>query len=105
MLTALIIVTVMGTAFIASGIYGMLYAKKPLHFWSNSDMFEVKDIKGYNRAVGKLFIAYGVILMLLFLPILCWSEIGVIITIIGTAFEDIGVMVVYSLVIEHKYRK
>ena len=40
-----------------------IFSKKPAGFWANSKPFEVKDVKGYNRATGLLFIAYGLYLI------------------------------------------
>lgn len=35
----------------------MFFAKsaKPFGFWANAEVAEIKDVKGYNRALGKLW--------------------------------------------------
>ena len=55
---------------------------------ANADVFEVTDIKKYNHAVAKLFCIFGIVLIVLGIPLLA-----------------IIAMVVYSLVIEKKYKK
>lgn len=38
--------------------------------WANMKAFPVRDIKGYNHAMGKLFIFYGVTFGVLGIPLL-----------------------------------
>lgn len=86
----------------------MFFAKsaKPFGFWANAEVAEIKDVKGYNRALGKLWCVFGVLLILIGIPILLGeNSAGVIITILGTMLLSIGAMVVYTVVIEPKYRK
>ena len=86
----------------------MFFSKsaKPFGFWANAEVAEIKDVKGYNRALGKLWCVFGVLLILIGIPILLGeNSAGVIITILGTMFLSIGAMVVYTVVIESKYRK
>lgn len=86
----------------------MFFAKsaKPFGFWANAEVAQMRDVKGYNRALGKLWCVFGVLLILIGLPILLGEKsAGVIITILGTMLLSIGTMVVYVVVIEPKYRK
>lgn len=86
----------------------MFFAKsaKPFGFWANAEVAQMRDVKGYNRALGKLWCVFGVLLILIGLPILLGEKsAGVIITILGTMLLSIGVMIVYVVVIEPKYRK
>ena len=98
---------IMGLFFVIWGIY-MFFAKsaKPFGFWANAEVAEMKDVKGYNRALGKLWCVFGVLLILLGLPFLFGqNSVGLIITIPGTMIISIGAMIVYVVGIEPKYRK
>ena len=76
---------------------------KPIGFWANVEQLpKVNDINGYNRAVGKLWCAYGVAIALLGLSLL-GGVLGVILTILGTCWVSIALMVIYSVVIVKKY--
>ena len=44
------------------------FAKKPMRFWANADVFEVSEIPKYNRAVSKLFGLFGILLIALGTP-------------------------------------
>jgi len=101
--------------FIALGIYAFV-CKKQVYFgfWASpfgirthaEQNFPVNDLKAYNRAVGKLWIVFGIVLACLGLPILKGQNSPLIIfTILGTMAETIMVMAVYVTVIEKKYRK
>ena len=51
------------------GLAGYLwFCKKPVSFSAQTP--EVTDVKGYNRAVAKLYMAYGGVFVLLGLPLL-----------------------------------
>lgn len=104
---AFFIWTVIGASFIVLGIYDFFSKKQiPFGFWANAEVFPVKDIRGYNRAVGKLFIVFGALFVLLGLPVLAGQNSPwIVISILGTLAEAIGAMVVYVTVIEKKYRK
>lgn len=98
---------VLGLFFVIWGIC-MFFAKsaKPFGFWANAEVAEMKDVKGYNRALGKLWCVFGVLLILLGLPFLLGqNSVGLIITIPGTMIISIGAMIVYVVGIEPKYRK
>lgn len=55
LMAAFIIWAIVGCAFIGLGI-SAFFSKKAVGFWANAKPFPVEDIKGYNGAVGKLFI-------------------------------------------------
>ena len=104
---AFIVWIVLGIGFVIYGIY-VMYAKRenPFGFWANAEMFQVKDTKAYNRAVGKLFVTYGLVFSVLGLPLLKGEESGLlIISMIGTMLLSIVTMLIYVMVIEKKYRK
>lgn len=97
----------MGCGFTGWGIYTVRSkASRPFGFWANAKMFAVRDIKAYNRALGKLWIAYGAVLCLLGIPLLAGQNCGgAVISIIGTMLASIAAMAVYVIGIEAKYRK
>ena len=99
------ICVIVGCFFIGLGILSF-FAKTAVGFWSNTKMFEVNDVKRYNRAVGKLWCAFGIVFILLSLPILDGQNSPLImITIIGVVVEVLVLMIIYTQVIEKKYRK
>jgi hypothetical protein len=89
-------------------IYGILafFAKKPFGFWANGkNPVRIADVSGYNNALGKLWIAYGVCLGLLGIPVMTSeSRTLIVITVIATAVLTIGMVVVYVIRIEEKYK-
>lgn len=104
-MTAFLICAVLGLLFVGLGIC-CLKAKKPMGFWANADTPKIEDVTSYNRALGKLWIVYGVVFILLCLPLLGGkSSAGLIITILGVAFEAIIAMAVYTVGIESKYKR
>ena len=97
-----IIWAAVGALFFIIGIHAF-FAGKPVGCWANAKTPEIENVKSYNRKVGTLFLIYGVIFMLLGLPLLFNSDL-IVFSIIGVMFETIGVMAAYT-VIEQKYRK
>lgn len=82
------------------------FAEKAVGFWANIKTFPVKDIRGYNRAVGKLFIAYGFIFVVLGLPLLDGQNSPyILLSVIGVLAETIAIMAVYSIGITNKYKE
>ena len=78
---------------------------KPVGFWANvKELPQVNDISGYNKAVGKLWCGYGAAMVLLGL-LLFGGPVGVILTILGTCWVSIALMVIYSVVVLKKYEK
>ena len=91
--------------FIGIGI-SCFFAKKATGFWANSKMFEVNDVKGYNRTMGILWCIFGVIFCVLGIPLLGGQNSpSILVTLVGVMVEVIVFMVVYTLVIERRYRK
>ena len=93
--------------FVALGIYIIKSKKaKPFGFWANAEAPEVTDVKGYNKALGKLWIIFGVGFAVDGLPLLAGQNSAlVMISVIGAMFLCIGIMVYYSLAIEAKFKK
>lgn len=88
------------------GIYAFFSKRTvPFGFWANAEVFEVNDVRAYNRAVGKLWCVFGSVFALLGLPMLeGQNSAWCIVSILGCMAEAIGAMVVYVTVIEKKYR-
>ena len=106
MTTAFVIWALAGGVMVAFGIYA-LYSKRalPFGFWANAKVFEVSDVRAYNRALGKLWCVFGVCFVLLGLPLLGGQHSPyIILSILGCMVEAIVAMVVYVTVIEKKYR-
>lgn len=93
-----------GCLIIALGI-SAFGAKKEAGFWANVRPLPMKDVKGHNRAVGKLFITFGLVMILLGLPLLTGSGAAVVVSVVGMMLETIVSMIVYTLAIQPKYEK
>lgn len=105
-MTAFVIWAIMGLAFIILGIYDYLAkTERPFGFWANAETPPMKDVKGYNRALGILFMVLGVLFILIGLPLLFDADgAGLVIPILGSMVLSIGAMAVYVTVIEKKYK-
>ena len=101
--------TIVGVVVIVMGIYNVNSKKeKPFGFWANAEVGAIEDVKAYNRALGRLLCGYGILFILIGLPLLMLDEqnAGLIaIPMVGTILVSIGAMAVYSCRIEVKYRK
>lgn len=93
--------------FIVLGIYSFLSKKEvAFGFWANAETFPVNDVKAYNRAMGKLWCVFGVVLAVLGLPLLKGQNTAfILLSILGVMAEAIITMGVYTIIIEKKYRK
>ena len=78
-----------GAAFIGLGIY-CIFSKKSaaFGFWANAKMFEVEDVRGYNRALGKLWCAYGIGFILLGIPLVNFVMVTQDVVITAVADKD-----------------
>lgn len=96
-----------GAAFIGLGIYAFVSKREvAFGFWANAKMFPVNDVKAYNRAVGKLWCVFGIVFILFGIPLLKGQNSpAIIISVLGIMIEVIITMVVYTVVIEGRYRK
>ena len=95
------------------GCFGLLlilgifcfFAKKPVGFWANAQTFPVKDVKGYNRACGWLWIGYSLAGILTGLPLLSPQNSALILlSVLRVMLCTIALVLVYVLFIEKKYR-
>lgn len=104
-MTGFIIWALVGCLFIGIGVYD-LAGRKQAGFWANAKMPDVTDVRGYNRAVGKLWCVSGIIFILLGLPLLDRENSSlIIISVFGSLAWAIALMVIYETVICKKYRK
>lgn len=82
------------------------FSKKAVVFWANIKAFPVNDIRGYNRATGKLFITYGFIFIVLGVPLLSGQNSPyILLSVLGVMIETIAVMAIYSLSISPNYKE
>lgn len=104
---AFIICCLIGIGFIGLGIYSCFSKRETsFGFWANTAPLSVTDVKAYNKALGKLWCIYGIIFIILCLPLFAGQNSPyALISILGICFETIAVMVVYVLKIEKKYKK
>lgn len=104
---AFILWETIGVLFIVMGIYDMNSKKaKPFGFWANAEIKHIEDVKGYNRALGRLWCVYGMVFAFIGLPLLDGQNSGLmIISILGAMLISIIAMVVYVVGIEPRYRK
>ncbi len=100
-----IIWTAVGAVLILAGVCAW-FSRRPSGFWANAEMFEVSDIRGYNRAMAKLWWGFGIAFILLGLPLLAGQNSALILLSCGGVMVEVIVtMAVYTLGIEKKYRK
>ena len=105
LMTGFIIWLAGGGLLTALGV-GAFFSKKEVGFFCNVKPLPMSDVKAYNRAVGKLFIGYGIVFAALGLPMLAGQNSGLIlISVLGVVAESIGAMAVYILAIQKKYEK
>ena len=101
---AFIIWTLIGLVFIGLGILA-IKKEEAVGFWANIQKADIENPKAYNRAVGKLWSVFGVVFILLGLPLLTGQNSPwIVITGLGVFAEVICLMIIYTK-IEGKYRK
>ena len=99
-----IIWAIAGCFIIGVGI-SSFFSKKTAGFWANVKTIPVNDVTRYNHAIGKLFILYGVIFIVLGMPLLSGQNTPyILLSVFGVMIETIAIMAIYSLFIEKKYR-
>ena len=99
-----LLLCIWGVLYICLAIY-IWFSKKAIGFWGNRKMFEVTDIRKYNHAMSKLYVAHGIVFILLGLPLLTGHSGWILLSIAGVVMETIVLIVVYSLAIRKKYKK
>lgn len=106
-MVAFIIWAICGLFLVGMGIYEFFSKQaRPFGFWANAETLQIENVKAYNRALGILWIVYGVLFILLGLPLFAGQNSPyILLSILGAMFLSIGAMVVYVTVIEKKYKK
>lgn len=104
---AFVIWLVMGLVFAGMGIYEFFSKRETAFgFWANAEVLPIADVKAYNRAMGKLWFVFGIVFILLGLPLLAGQNSPyILLSTIGVLFETIVTMIVYVLKIEGKYKR
>lgn len=98
---------IIGLFFIFMGIQSKK-KKEPVKLWANisNANFKVTDISAYNQAVGKMWIIFGINMILLgLIMFLDIKGVPFLIYMLGVLANILGLMIYYTLVIEKKYRK
>lgn len=99
-----IILCIWAVIYLCLAVY-IWFSKKAIGFWGNKKMFEVMDIRKYNHVMSKLYVAHGIVFILLGLPLLAGHSQWIVFSVAGVVVETIVLMAVYSLVIKKKYKK
>ena len=90
--------------FFLLGIF-CFWAKKPVSFFANVKQFPVTDVRGYNRACGKLWIFFSVLGTVCGLPMLRGqNDALILLSILGVFGAVLILILTYILFIEKKYR-
>ncbi|MDO5410523.1 MAG: hypothetical protein Q4F21_08730 [Lachnospiraceae bacterium] len=102
---AFLIWMLVGLFFVGNGV-SCFFCKTEVGFWANVKTPKMDDVKGYNHAVGKMFIIYGIIMMFLGTPLLVSEQNSplFLISVVGIMLETIVMMAVYIIKIEGKYK-
>lgn len=96
---------VVGCAIIGYGIW-TLFRKKAVRFWTFMKMYDVTDVKKYNRAVGILYIVYGAVFIALGIPLRgARNSPAEVTAVLGVILEMVALMLIYALVITPIYKK
>ncbi|MED9905131.1 MAG: hypothetical protein UFG06_13260 [Lachnospiraceae bacterium] len=104
---AFLLCCLIGIGFIGFGLYACFSKRKTAFgFWANTPPLSVTDVKAYNKALGKLWCIYGMVFIILCLPLFLGQNTPyALISVVGIYFETIAIMAVYVLKIEKKYKK
>lgn len=102
-MVAFIIWSLVSFIFIGLGISNF-YAKGVVGFWSYVPAPEVDDVKGFNRAVGWMWIIFGILMIVFGIPLLGEQNSPyAFLSVAGVVIEIIAIMIIYTrLVIKYK---
>ncbi len=98
-----------GCLVIGNGIQCSL-SREAVGFFQNrrrfNKTFEVTDVQGYNRAAGKMLCVFGILFILLGIPLLDENTSPlVLIPVCGVLPWELAQLAIYELVICKKYEK
>ena len=81
-------------------------SEKPAGFYAGIKPPEVRDVRGYNRAVAVLWFAYAALFVLLGLPFLLEvrNKAWLILPILGTVAASFGLLIGYHFILQ-RYQK
>lgn len=82
-------------------------SKKPVQYMSNvSKLPDVNDVAGYNKALGKVFIYFGLLLLPIMSPLVFAPEhsLGSIVSVLLAIPWVIG-LIVCCYIVENKYKE
>lgn len=88
--------------FVGIGI-ACFVAKKPVGFFANVKPPQIRDVRAYNRAVGKLWLVFDAVFALLGISLLWPDSPLILLSIVGLMWAIILMILVY-LRIEQKYK-
>ncbi|MCM1496324.1 MAG: hypothetical protein NC089_11075 [Bacteroides sp.] len=106
-MVAFIIWSLVGILFIGLGICDF-HAKQVVGFWSiipAPEIPEIEDKKHFNRAVGWMWVIFGVLMIVLGIPLLSGQNSPyVFLSVAGIIIEIIAIMIIYTRLVI-KYQK
>ena len=104
MLVAFCIWELIGCGMIVFGVI-CRRLRRPVGFWANAPAPKVADVRGYNRAVGTLWVIFGVLFALLGAGFAGGEgSPWVLLTVLGSFFWMIALLLSYQLAIAPKYK-
>lgn len=104
---ALGIVLIVVLIFVIIGISMINTKDKPIKYLSNTKKLpNVKDIRGYNKAIGKIFIIFALLLLPILSPVVLFSQNSKysFLSILLMPFWVIG-LIISCVFTEGKYKK
>ena len=104
-MVAFIIWAICGLLFVGIGISCFFVKGKRVGFFANFKDKEVENPEKFNKVMGRFWIINGLIFILIGVPLLSDNILLMIMTMIGTIFWMIGLMIVYLMVILPKFDK
>ena len=103
MIVAFVIWSALALVFVGIGIW-CRRSQKAVGFFSNQEPPTVSDVRGYNRAMSRLWFAFALLYEGMGIPFLFAAQNSPVyaFTVLGVVFLMIGMMIAYNR-IEAKY--
>ena len=89
--------------FVGIGVYD-LRARKQVGFWSNFKESEMRDVRGYNRAVGRLFLGFAAVFELIGILIFLAGDSPLIFLLILAVPAEVIALILLYIRIEQNYK-